>query len=108
MSSRTVTVTLTADTTAFTQLMRAGAVSMAEALVNAKELARIFTEAMGGVQEILERDGAALRRGLDRFDMQLQGDQQKAIALGWWDHHLDDVYASLNLPRDPNLIRGDN
>jgi hypothetical protein len=45
---------------------------------------------------------------LDRLQIRLEGSRQKAIALGWWDTHLDDLYADLGLPRDHHLTRGEN
>lgn len=105
MSQRTVTVELVADTTRFVELMRAGTVTMAQAFVKAQAFAKQWADAWDGVRDVIAHTSHI---EVGRFEMRLEGQHQKAIALGWWDTHLDDVYADLGLPRDPHLTRGDN
>jgi hypothetical protein len=104
---RTVTVELAADITAFQRFARTGAVPAAQAMVNATTIAKQWDDVMASVQDVLARE-SSVPVDLDRLQIQLEGRRQKAIALGWWDTHLDDLYADLGIPRDHHLTRGEN
>jgi hypothetical protein len=93
--ARTIMVTLTADTTAFNEAMRRVGVAAAEGATN---LVAAMNRLFGPNPQ------AVIRRMHDRAEIRAIARTELAEARTWLDHHVDTIYADLQLDRP----RGDH
>lgn len=100
--TRTVVVTLTADTSAFDEAMRRVGVTMAEGGANlTAAMNRLFDQRRADAWHDVQIE-------VSRNSMRRLGRNHLAAARAHLHQHVDDIYADLGLTRDPHLIRGEH
>jgi hypothetical protein len=70
-----------------------------------REPVKVFLSGdISGFVQSLNAAAAAFARFAETWTPQ----SRARAAFGWLERHLDEVYASLDIPRDPNITRGEN